>query len=304
MKYTLFGNGETKNIVVVDDRDPSNVQMHSATDQHPAWDRIIQGVMAEDDTVYRLFDVGAVAAEAFERLSDRVTISGGNIYFDNEKMDGALEEQISRFVEAGSAADWSPLIKFYEKVMTNLNEHTREQLYRWLNQQQITITEDGDFIGFKGVKPRNADDDFEWESISRGRAIVNGTVYDGNIPNDVGAVVEMPRGEVQHNPAVGCHTGLHAGTWAYAKNFSQGAVLRVAINPRDVVSVPTDCNDAKLRTCRYTVLEVTDKETLETVYHPENTWGDSAYAADRDYEDEYYEEDDDDDGYDGGFGSI
>lgn len=297
MKYTLFGNGETKNIVVVDDRDPSNIQMHSATDQHPAWDRIIQGVVAEDEAVYRLFDVGAVAAEAFERLSDRVTISGGNVYFDNEKMDGALEEQISRFVEAGAEEDWQPLIKFYEKVMTNLNQHTREQLYRWLNQQQITITPEGDFIGYKGVKPRKSDDNYEWESISQGRAIVDGKIYDGNIPNDVGAVVEMPRNEVQHDPKVGCHTGLHAGTWRYAKDFSQGAVLRVAINPRDVVSVPTDCNDAKLRTCRYTVLEVTDKENLETVYRPANTWGDSAYDTNRDYEDEesWYEEDDDDD---------
>lgn len=297
MKYTLFGNGETKNIVVVDDRDPSNIQMHSATDQHPAWDRIIQGVVAEDETVYRLFDVGAVAAEAFERLSDRVTISGGNVYFDNEKMDGALEEQISRFVEAGAEADWLPLINFYEKVMTNLNGHTREQLYRWLNQQQITITPEGDFIAYKGVKPRSASDNYEWESISRGRAIVDGKVYDGSIPNDVGAVVEMPRNEVQHDPKVGCHTGLHAGTWRYAKDFSQGAVLRVAINPRDVVSVPTDCNDAKLRTCRYTVLEVTDKENLETVYRPASTWKDDVYDTNRDYEDEWYEEDDEDDDF-------
>lgn len=294
MKYTLFGNGETKNIVVVDDRDLSNIQMLAATDQHPAWDRIIQGVMSEDANVYKLFDVGAVAAEAFKRLSDRVTISGGNVYFDNEKVNGALEEQISRFVEAGTEEDWLPLIKFYEKVMTNLNQHTREQLYRWLNQQQITITEDGDFIAYKGVKPRKATDDFEWESISGGRAIVNGTVYSGNIPNDVGAIVEMPRGEVQHDPSVGCHTGLHAGTWAYAKDFSKGAVLRVAINPRDVVSVPTDCNDAKLRTCRYTVLEVTDKENLETVYRPASTWGDSVQDTARDYEDEWYEEDDED----------
>jgi hypothetical protein len=294
MKYTLFGNGETKNIVVVDDRDPFNVQMLAATDQHPAWDRIIQGVMAEDAGVYKLFDVGTVASEAFKRLSDRVTIAGGNIYFDNEKVDGALEEQISRFVEADSEEDWLPLIKFYEKVMTNLNQHTREQLYRWLNQQQISITEDGDFIAYKGVRPRKANDDFEWESISAGRAIVNGSVYSGNIPNDVDAIVEMPRGEVQHDPALGCHTGLHAGTWAYAKNFSQGAVLRVAINPRDVVSVPTDCNDAKLRTCRYTVLEVTDKENLETVYRPANTWGEAAYEANRDYEDDWYEEDDED----------
>lgn len=276
MQYTLFKNEGSANIVVVSD----DGQMYSATNAHPSWDKIVAGAIKEDPSITKLFDIGAVAAEFFERLSDRVTIAGGAVYFDNEEMSGALEEQIVRFVENGQDSDWQALVKFYEKLMTNLEPHTREQLFRWLQQQQITITEDGDFVAFKGVRTvAGKGTEVSYESISRGKAIVDGQVYEGAIPNWIGAIVEMPRGEVQHDPSVGCHTGLHAGTWDYASNFARGATLRVSINPRDVVSVPTDCNDAKLRVCRYTVLEVTEKQNLEPVYYKEN--------ANRDYEDDY-----------------
>ena len=63
----------------------------------------------------------------------------------------------------------------------------------------------------------------------------------------------MARSEVQHDPSVGCHKGLHVGTWDYASSFGRGVVLEVEVDPRDVVSVPTDCGDAKLRCCRYRV---------------------------------------------------
>jgi len=32
-------------------------------------------------------------------------------------------------------------------------------------------------------------------------------------------------------------------------------VVKVLVNPEDVVSIPTDYNDAKMRTCKYVVIE-------------------------------------------------
>ena len=63
----------------------------------------------------------------------------------------------------------------------------------------------------------------------------------------------MPRGEVQHDPESGCSTGLHVGTYAYAQGYARAALLTVHVNPRDVVSVPTDCDAEKMRVCRYVV---------------------------------------------------
>jgi len=283
MQYNLYKNEAGAAITAID----ANGEMFQATNTHPNWDAIVKGVVDGDENVFRLFDHAKVAAEKFERVSDRVTVANGQVFFDNELIEGPLPEQILRFIEQ-DVADWQPLVNFIEKLMTNLEPHTREQLYNWLTKQQITITEDGDFLAFKGV--RAGSEDGKYFSVHSGRAIVDGQVYNGPIPNYVGAVIEMPRNEVQHDPSVGCHTGLHAGTWDYASNFGHGAVLRVKINPRDVVSVPTDCDHAKLRTCRYEVIEVVQEEKTEAVYQ---THGDKVYDTNNSYDWGDGEEDED-----------
>ncbi len=78
----------------------------------------------------------------------------------------------------------------------------------------------------------------------------------------------MPRSKVDDDTSAGCSTGLHAGTYRYASGFAQGRLLTVEINPRDVVSVPTDSDYQKIRTCRYTVVGVTEVE------YTEPTWDD------------------------------
>lgn len=246
IQYSLIDNNGHKNITVF-----YNGEMHAATDSHRMWDEIVAGAKANDPSVIDLFDIAAVAQSRFERLSDRVTVKGGKIYFDNQPTHNALTEQVVRFIDDGQQ-DFRPLVEFFEKVQSNPNEHSREQLYTWLATHDFTILPNGNFIGYKGVR----DNSGSYESISHGTAISDGIEYTGAIPNPIGAVVEMPRDAVQHDPSVGCHTGLHVGTWDYAHSFARGAVLKVEVNPRDVVSVPTDCSNAKLRTCRYTVLDV------------------------------------------------
>lgn len=249
------------NLVKFQDSDEANLtvfvggDMYVATDTHPNFKAIVAKVMLEDESVVDLFDVSKTAEKRFDQLSERVKVSNGRIYFDGDEVNNALTTQVLRFIDEG-VEDFNPLVKFFEKVMTNPQEHSREQLYRWLSRYEFTLTDDGDFIAYKGV--RTTDANHQYESISTGTAISNGVEYRGAIPNPLGAVVEMARSNVQHDPSVGCHVGLHAGTWQYASGFAQGAVLTVVINPRDVVSVPTDCGDQKLRVCRYTVQDVTE----------------------------------------------
>jgi hypothetical protein len=251
VKYNLVNSGDEANLTAV-----VNGEMYVATGTHPNFQAIVAGVIAGDESVVELFDPAVTAARRFERLSERVTVSNGDIYFDGEVVDNALTKQVVSFIDDG-IEDFEPLVNFFEKVMTNPQEHSREQLFRWLNRHDFAITDEGNFIAYKGVNTVATTDGVEYRSISKGRAIADGVEYNGAIPNVIGTVVEMPRSEVQHDPSRGCHTGLHAGTWNYASDFAQGAVLTVEINPRDVVSVPTDCFDQKLRVCRYLVKEVT-----------------------------------------------
>jgi hypothetical protein len=68
-------------------------------------------------------------------------------------------------------------------------------------------------------------------------------------------VVRMARHEVQDDPYNSCSTGLHVGTFNYARGFGDTRI-RVRINPADVVSVPHDGAGEKIRVCVLRVEEI------------------------------------------------
>lgn len=227
----------------------------SADENHPHWDAILDGLDAQDPSVYSLFDVWGGIKAKFRSLSDRVDYDGDNIRFDGDVINDVLSNQIQRFLEAGES-DWEPLVKFWEKVAQNPSEHSKDNLYRWLRTHQFAITMEGDIVGYKGVRVTTDLYGTEnYQSIHAGPAIVDGVAVNGHVPNMPGSVITMPRADVTADPRVGCHVGLHVGTWDYAKGFGP-VVLEVHVNPRDVVSVPTDCGDAKMRVSKYSVVKV------------------------------------------------
>ncbi|MCZ2111333.1 MAG: hypothetical protein LC118_17480 [Dehalococcoidia bacterium] len=246
-QFTLVGNEDGDSFITVFVPGNAPKVAHSS---HPYFEQIVRDAITGDPGVIELFDLAQTAAQRFQRLSERVTTANGRLYLDGVEVDNALSAQVLRFLEAG-VEDWVPLVKFFENVQANPNEHSREQLYNWLAKRDFTITPDGLIVGYKGVTA-------DFRSIHSGTATVDGVVYKGQIPNHIGAVVEMPRDQVQWDPSVGCHTGLHVGTYEYARNFGRGQLLEVHVNPRDVVSVPTDCDWAKVRCCRYVVVNTID----------------------------------------------
>lgn len=288
-----------------------NDEMYTADNTHASWAQLIAAITAADENtnlndLAALFDPSVGVQKFFERVSERVSVAGGHVFFDGEEVNDGLSDHIIRFISEGN--DASPLVNFLENIMTNPNEHSRTQLYDWLSKRDFTITPKGNFLAYKGVRSRRvgysgfpagtepAEAQYPYESISSGRAIVDGQVYSGAIPNGIGAVVEMPRGEVAHDPNVACHTGLHAGNWRYASSFAQGAVLTVEINPRDVVSVPHDSNSEKIRCCRYVVKDITEQEYTTSFYGGYDSDGlDEDWSDDAPYEEPIEDEDEDED---------
>lgn len=276
LSYNIARNedGTTSVSVVIDGK------IYLASDTHPNYSSILDALLelsggdwddsqdTPEEYIASLFDVSFTVGQQFQRLSDRVSVSGGKIYLDGEEIDNALTQAILRFSEEGQ--DFQPLVNFFEKIENNPNPHSREHLYRWLNTNRFTIHDDGDFLAYKGLSTNN-------HSINSGGASVDGEWVEGTIPNLPGSVIEMPRSKVEFDPANGCSTGLHAATFQFATGFGQGVVVQVKVNPRDVVSVPVDSGDEKLRVCRYAVLSV--------VRQPNR----SAYQADDGY-DEYEDE--------------
>ena len=183
--------------------------------------------------------------------------------------------------------DPSGLIAFMERLAKNPSENSRDQLWNWVQAKDLTIDADGYIVGYKGVVSRYAGTDkfpldrYPYESSSSGHGFVDGTEVEyNNLPMGVGAVISMPRAEVQDNPTQGCSTGLHVGTHNYAQGYARGALLEVRFDPSDVVSVPSDCGWQKLRCCRYEVVAIHEIDGDDLTAHEAEAAWDQVAAVD------------------------
>ncbi len=261
MQYTIVNENGVKSLTVFV---PDKADFITVTeDAHSRFAEILVGALNDDESIYPLLDAAVTASTFLEPLTDRVSIANGRVYFDGDEVDNSLTKQIVRFISEG-VEDWKPLVNFWEKVEQNPQEHSREQLFKFLNANDFSITPDGDIVAYKGMK--TTDDPEVFTSTHEGVAYVDGERNEGYIPNYVGAIVTMPRNEVAGNPTVACSAGLHVATHKYASGFGQ-SVLEVHVNPRDVVSVPHESAE-KVRCCRYEVIDVIKVAHKEVVVTP------------------------------------
>ena len=277
--FTLTGDDNESEISVY----IPGVGFKSAFSDHANFNAIVEAARAGDESVADLFDVGTALIQRFASLSDggRVSYADGRLFLDNDEIHGVVVDHILASMSAG-LRDFTPLVNFIEKLAANPNQGSVDQLYAWLVREGFTIDTDGYLVAYKGVQP-NGNGGFS--SINTGRAIVNGDVKTGAIPQNIGDVVEMPRSEVQYDPSNGCSTGLHVGNFDYANGWARGALLEVRVDPADVVSVPTDCSAQKMRVCRYTIVGTIEQKITAPVIGSEydepdfydSVWGDGEY---------------------------
>jgi len=111
--------------------------------------------------------------------------------------------------------------------------------------------------------------------------------------NKPGATISMPREKVDADRRNTCSRGLHVAAWDYAQGFRGTRLLLVKVNPRDVVAVPPDYNEQKMRVCKYLVL----KEWTEYAPYDQSIYEEAMVNTTPELDDEevYDEEDFDDD---------
>lgn len=275
IRFHLADLGDQQFLTVVSQ---DGAPLVATNETHSNFNEIVDAVLSNDERAYDLFDTGRVVERKFADVADgRIAVRGGTVYFDEEPLDNAISEAILRFLEADE--DFAPLARYVENVMANPEEHSREQFYRWIQNHHFPISDTGKIVAYKGVA---SDHNGGYQSINAGTAFVNNVEINGKIPNAVGDVVTMPRSEVAHDPHTACHKGLHAGTWEYASTFGEGTVMLVEIDPRDVVSVPNDCNSQKVRVCRYEVIGFATEKNEALRHVSEVAVGDAGAAAEED----------------------
>lgn len=179
-------------------------------------------------------------------------VCNGAIYIDGERCPDLFSKRALDIADLG--LDAAPLVALWRNIKKNPSQESVKDLYAFLDHNEHPITPDGCFIAYKAI---NSDfTDCRTRSIS----------------NKPGEVVKMCRTMVNADRNQTCSTGLHVASLHYARDCYGGAVLVVCkVNPMNVVSVPVDYNQEKMRTCEYTVLEVledTSKALNTPVYTP------------------------------------
>ncbi len=235
-------------------------------------------------TADELLDIVDVE-KAVSTFSDGlVEVKNGKVMYEGEEVHGSISKRILEFMSKG--LPFQPLVNFLNNLMENPSMQSQKELYDFLEHEHLPITEDGHFLAYKAVRS-----DFKDK-------------YRGVFDNSIGQVVKMQRAKVDDDRARGCSDGLHAGALNYVASYGSvdngDRIVIVKINPRDVVSVPSDCNCEKLRTCRYEVVGEYQGELKKPLYaatFTEDDYNDYEDELDYDIRDDYWDQFDDEEGY-------
>ena len=228
MNYIVSGTGVMT--IVVDNKS------YTVGYDHPNYMAIKECVVNNDESkIEELIDIPSAIEDYAE---GKVTVTDGVLRYDGEEIHNSLTERIMGMMRSGFP--FEPMIKFLANVLENHSNRAVQELYTFLEHKNLPITEDGCFLAYKAVT-----DDYKDK-------------WTGEIDNSVGQTVSMQRRKVNDDCGVGCSDGLHCGALEYVESYraehAGDRVVIVKVNPKDVVSVPTDCECQKVRTCEYQVI--------------------------------------------------
>lgn len=225
---------------------------HSVTKKSVGADRfnsILENIRKGD--FERALELADIRKAITNFSSGNIQIQGNILQYKNTQIHNTLTKRIIQMVQNGD--DASSMINFLENLMSNPSHTAVMELYDFLETSNLPITPEGNFLAYKIVNKEYKD------------------IYTKSIDNSPGAVVKQERNSVDDNRHNTCSEGLHFCGKGYLKSYGSSdrasdRIVMVSINPKDVVSIPTDYNFMKGRCCEYTVIaDITETDAkMET----------------------------------------
>lgn len=223
---------------------------------HPCFKQALEAVNAKQKPSFEEFEKIVDLKKNISKLSyEGVEISLNKaeeleVFVNGKKISNLAPALISRLIEMLKMPESDELrepiyqgfAKFLKNLYQNPSYRSVRQLYGFLDANDLPITQNGTFLAYKKIRSDYKD------------------IHSGTFDNSVGKTVEMPRFEVEDNPEVTCSSGLHVCSKSYLGCFGSyqpdlDRIVICEVNPADVVSVPTDYHNAKMRVCKYTVID-------------------------------------------------
>jgi len=197
------------------------------------------------------FEAAYDVASSVEHFCDGyVHVKNGTLNWNGIPMPELFTDRILDMKKEGF--DFDSMLNFMCNLNDNPSDKSILELFDFMQNKNLPITQDGHFLAYKAVRP-----DFK-------------DIYSGSIDNSVGEVVEVDRSEVDSNRNKHCSAGLHVGAIDYVTSYGGinldnhddndgdggNQIVICKVNPADVVSVPSDAKFQKLRACRYEVVAI------------------------------------------------
>lgn len=210
------------------------------------YSEIVAALLAADGKkAVELLDVSTAINEF---MKGHVEVKGGVVTYRGMTIDGGMTDRIIEAMKCGDSAKVDILVSFFANLINNPSKRAINELYGFLVAADIEITEDGHFLAYKRIRNN-------WKDI-----------HSNTMLNKPGMTVWMQRHDVDDDKEQTCSSGLHVCSKGYLPHFGNAHNSRTVlckVNPRDVVSVPTDYNNTKLRCNEYVVLHEIDADFNE-----------------------------------------
>lgn len=232
-----------------------NGKLFSFANDHMNYNLVKEALKKNDlASIEKLADI-AKSVQDFTGAA--VVVKDGMVLYKDKPLDNSLTRRIINLMNEGFKFEF--MLKFLENLMLNHSHHAVNELYGFLVNRNLPITEDGCFLAYKSVTPEYLD----WNSRT--------------IDNKVGAKIPpMEWNMVDDDWRVACSSGYHVGAIEYVDSFHRhdGHVMIVKVNPKDVVSVPVN----ECTKCRVTWYEIVGEMQEEELVRPVYATTDTSYT--------------------------
>ncbi len=186
------------------------------------------------------FEAAYDVASSVEHFCDGyVHVKNGTLNWNGIPMPELFTDRILDMKKEGF--DFDSMLNFMCNLNDNPSDKSILELFDFMQNKNLPITQDGHFLAYKAVRP-----DFK-------------DIYSGSIDNSVGEVVEVDRSKVDSNRNKHCSAGLHVGAIDYVTSYGGinldnhddndgdggNQIVICKVNPADVVSVPSDAKFQK-----------------------------------------------------------
>ena len=201
---------------------------------HPNFAKIVDHIRNKRfNNIERLFDLREIIEHCYN-----VTIKNNKeIFYKDKPIHNVVASKIVEYIRKG--LPFKPMVKFMNSLMENPSQNSRDQLYNFIEKNDVCLAEDGALIFHKAIRQDMTD------------------LHSGKFVNKPGTTLSMNRSEVADDPNSACAHGWHVGSWDFVREFGKDNSRYVIckVFAKDVVSVPHDAQARKVRVCRYTVVQ-------------------------------------------------